>query len=364
MIIFLDTNIFYNNWYLKNANFKLLFNFVSNTSSTIFISEIICDEVNNKYSQAISDSYNTFNTALAKYQKLLNKEINLEALTNENKYNFRDILINKAENLVFYGYESVLNSIVVSRAIKKVKPFQEEDKGFRDTLIWLSFLDYLKSNELPDEIIFINNNSSDFYNDKKNDLHQDLKNDLVEKNIANNFVIFKDLYSFVTSTIDKSKHSFTIEEIKEEIVYENESLIAIELEYYINRLTSLEIVELFGRSNEQKKALAYCNAVKFEVIEGIEDPELSNYEILKDPNLIFIELNFNLRIVEIEYSIPTTIYNENLDLLRIGYYNIEEVGDNTKLYDYLRIDFNISFTFNKELEDIQDLVINSTKILK
>lgn len=364
MIIFLDTNIFFNNWHLKNANFKLLFNYVANTDSTILISEIVCDEINNKYRQAIQESHHSLTSALGKYQRLFIEDLKIEIPKGEDKYNFRNVILSKTEHLIIYGYENISNSTIVTRAIKKVKPFQEEDKGFRDTLIWLSFLDYLKSRGIKEDITFINNNSSDFYNDKKSDFNDDLKKDIAENEITNNFSVFKDLYSFVTSIIDKSKHTFTIEEITEEIIGNNERTIEIELEYFINQLTPIEIVELFGRSSEQKKALSYASTVKFEIVEGIEDLYLSNYEILKDNNLIFLELEFNLRLVEIEYSLPTIFYKEHLEPISTRYYNQENVGDNTKFYDFLRIEFNISFTFNKEFEEVQDLVINNTNIMK
>lgn len=365
MIIFLDTNIFYNNWYVRNANFKLLFNFVSNTQSTILISDIVSDEVDNKKKQITSETYNLLLANFEKYQKLFDKKLELTIQDEKiNEYNFKEIITSKCEDVIFYPYDNIPNSVLVDRAIRKVKPFQEQDKGFRDTLIWLSFLEYIKAENSKEEIIFINNNSTDFYDSKKNSLHEELLNDLTAYDIKNKFSIFKDLYSFVTSTIDKSKHSLNIDKLREELIDPFEHQIEIETEYYINGLSELEKIEITGRNSDLRKLLASVNLINFKIVEGIEDLSILHYKILEDPNLIFFELNFNLRLSEAEYYMPSSVYNENYDILNTKFYNAEEIDGNTKFYDFLRIDFNVSYTFNKEMEDIQGFVINRSEILR
>ena len=365
MIIFLDTNIFYNNWYVKNANFNLLFNFVSNTQSTILISDIVEDEVNNKKKQITTETYSSLLATFEKYQKLLDKKLDVTVKEEKkNEYSFKEIITSKCDNIIFYPYDTIPNSILVNRAIRKVKPFQEQDKGFRDTLIWLSFLEHIKANYSNEEIIFINNNSYDFYNSKKDGLHEELLNDLEEYDIKNKFSIYKDLYSFVTSTIDKSLHSLNLDKLGEELIIPYEHLIEIETEYYINALSELEKIEITGRNSDLKKILASVNLINFHIVEGIEDLSILHHKILDDPNLIFLELNFNLRISEVEYYMPSTIYNDNSDNLNTKFYNVEEIAGNTKFYDFLRIDFDVSYTFNKEIKDIQGFVINRSEILR
>jgi galactose mutarotase-like enzyme len=56
---------------------------------------------------------------------------------------------------------------VVKRAIKLVKPFTGQEKGYRDTLIWLSFLSYLKDNDIEGDVAFITNNKHDFFEVKE-----------------------------------------------------------------------------------------------------------------------------------------------------------------------------------------------------
>lgn len=56
MLIYLDTNIFYNDWFLNQANLKYLFHFIANENSKLIISKVVCEEAENiqKKEQKIS----------------------------------------------------------------------------------------------------------------------------------------------------------------------------------------------------------------------------------------------------------------------------------------------------------------------
>jgi len=45
MLIFIDSNIFYNNWLVSNANFKNFFKYLKETHSDLLISVVVCNEV-------------------------------------------------------------------------------------------------------------------------------------------------------------------------------------------------------------------------------------------------------------------------------------------------------------------------------
>ena len=142
--IFLDTNIFYNNWHLKNANFKYLFNYLENNGFRLVISELVCEEVQNIHNRELELSFNELRQVFHKIEKLVDSTnmININALPNV-IYNFKELLREKARSVEFISYEHINQREVVRRALQKIRPFQEEDKGYRDTLIWLSLLSFL-----------------------------------------------------------------------------------------------------------------------------------------------------------------------------------------------------------------------------
>ncbi|MEW7849251.1 PIN domain-containing protein [Massilia aurea] len=47
MNIFLDTNVFYNDWFLNNANFRYLFHYLSNEDGNLLVSKLVCQEAEN-----------------------------------------------------------------------------------------------------------------------------------------------------------------------------------------------------------------------------------------------------------------------------------------------------------------------------
>jgi hypothetical protein len=74
-------------------------------------------------------------------------------------------------------YSNKLLPELVSRSIQRKKPFSEKKVEFRDGIIWLSYVDFIKKNRLSN-VFFITGNSSDFLNEERTDLHPDLKSDL------------------------------------------------------------------------------------------------------------------------------------------------------------------------------------------
>jgi PIN domain len=66
---------------------------------------------------------------------------------------------------------------LVTRAMTKQRPFSESAKGYQDTLIWLSIIDYIV--DRSDELLFVSENSADFADpDDKESFHPDLVRDL------------------------------------------------------------------------------------------------------------------------------------------------------------------------------------------
>lgn len=91
----------------------------------------------------------------------------------------------------------VSHSVVVQKELGFVKPFSEDGSGYRDTLIWHSLLDLVRSEPGLEELFFVTNNSSDFAVSKKNK-HQLAANLVDEVKIINN-----ELSLHLVSTLDE-----------------------------------------------------------------------------------------------------------------------------------------------------------------
>jgi hypothetical protein len=355
MIIFIDTNIIYGNWHLQKANFQYLLNYLENTKSTLAVSEIVCDEIDNKYYEEFNSLNLTLKNNLKKYESLINKSSNIRLEENKYEYSFKNILKNNSNKVAFYPFDLIPNKKIVARAIKKVKPFKDDDKGYRDTLIWLSFLEYL-STEKTEDIAFINNNSTDFYNVEKSDFHVDLLEDIKTIGLKNNFKVYESIKDFINAEVGQ-KHKYTADIIMETFLNPQKIIIEKNIELYINSQSSKWFTDILKGHSRAFEKLSYLITFNFSIIEGIEDPKLLNWAEIEE-NIFFGELRFFLKVVEIKLTIPKIIYNSNKDFFPKAK-NIEETNnDYITLTIINKIYMNISFNFHKDKNTVENLEIN------
>ena len=111
-------------------------------------------------------------------------------------------------------YPADLHESVAVRSISKRRPFFEKDRGYRDTLIWLTILKYL---ECTDDAVALVADDGDFRKDKNEDvLHPHLIEDLDQKGIPRDRVtLYKDLATFMGRYVAPQLDS--LEELREEI---------------------------------------------------------------------------------------------------------------------------------------------------
>lgn len=358
MIVFIDTNIIYNNWHLNNANFKYLLNYLENTKSKLIISDIVCDEVDNKFRTEIQNLKKQFNEAIKRSKSLLNNSPEIDLNILEPNYSVKELFSSKTKNVIFLEYDNIPNSLIVDRAIKRIKPFQDKEKGFRDTLIWLSFIEYLKANNIEEDVAFINNNSNDFFNKEKTLFHSDLILDINRLELSNNFEVFKSLSDFIANVEVKEQYKYNFDDILEKYIYPNEDTIEADLESYLNSHTATWFGKLLKNNSEVMSGIVFLNDFELEIIEGIEDPELINLSFIND-NVFFIELSFILRIVDIKLTVPTIVYKEKQDAFNIKFYDIEINDDKTTMSIIQKMSFGISYNYKLKEESINDLTINS-----
>lgn len=366
MLIFIDSNIFFNNWYLDNANFKNFINYLQKTDSKILISEIVCSEIDNKFLTELASLKKSFEAGLNRSKQLLNKSFDFDLDSLSKDYSLKKIISEKTKNAIFIPFNDISNSILVERAIKRIKPFQDKDKGFRDTLIWLSLLKYLKENNETENISFINNNSSDFFNNDKTDLHQDLKNDLKKNEITNEFKVYKSINDFIGEKVESEHQDLKIEEFLDKYIYPNEDTIEQQLEYHIEFESTQWFNKLLNESSSDFKDVHYILDYKFEILEGIEDLELLTWNFLSKTD-IYAELQFVLRMVNFQVTIPRLVYDDARFSLKKIFPDIQRSKDfvqiNTIRKVFVNTSFNISvYGDNNDDVAFDDLSINEFEI--
>ena len=154
--------VFDTNFILENKNLAEVVNNIPD-EYTIYVTQVSIDErISQKY-LARQKKYASL-AALAKEYKGVAK---IEVCTPFETANKRDREITQkgyvdllGENIIPYNQNESLFQQVLDRVYKKTPPFLSadiaSDKGFKDTLIWLSLLDYFKTNGEV-EVVFVTN---------------------------------------------------------------------------------------------------------------------------------------------------------------------------------------------------------------
>jgi len=353
MKVFLDTNIFYNDWFMRNANFKYLFHFINNEDYDFFISELVIEEVENKRSQELKNKVNDLEKSIKNINKLSKIVIDYEVQEFKNEdYDFLDLLEEKINNISIISYENISQKEVVQRALKHKKPFLQGEKGYRDTLIWLSFLEYIKLNKIEEDVVFITANKSDFFEPKSTNLefYKELLNDIEEREIKCSINPFLSLSSFVESTIDKQKHAIDYNNSDIEWYLENESISILNV---LSDSLIIEYLENVSYLNIDRLNFPNIESIHIELMEGLEDEEPIGSRELPN-NEIYIQYEYNLRRVSIEIEINKLDYKNIYDRLHI----IREDDNNLYLGAVVRIYYISSFIYNSETRVISDFVVN------
>lgn len=349
--VVLDSNIFFDHWHLNNAEFRMLADFIKNSQSVLLISEIVCSEVDNLYDReqkkVISELEKNYEKALRFNNE--RKSFNLEGLIEP--YDFKKVIQEKVEFVEFYKYDTIPHSVVVGRAIGNILPFRDKEKGYRDTMIWLSLLDYLKSKSKNDHVFFISRNSSDYYSSDKQNLHEILKHDLAEQKINCTITVFSSLNAFIKDKVETNELEFSNESISDKYLDLIPRVIESEVEWYFNLMQTYDFKKLLDSTRILFRYASSLIYHVFEIDEGIEDGEVVSYKRLSS-NTLYINYQFNLRRCTIELVIPLTEYLQHQFGIDVFYNNSYLEEDKAHLFYYCRPDFQVSFVYDIEKKTI------------
>ncbi len=263
MLITLDTNIFYKYLSLKDTVFKTFLDNYSKCGFKLYISNVVLEETVNQYRELLLD----FNFRNKKYYNIISNEFlseinidKIDELTKKFKNKLIEILSLSVEDPVldpikFIDYKNISHEKILNKAKMKIKPFNNNGKGYQDALIFENILNIFEDiKEKNQKLYFITSNINDFANINNNNnnfyyLHNDLLKDL--ENIGckkEDVIIYKDLNLFINDHIipNLEKIDETQLEIKNTI---NE-------DYVKNTINSFQFTNSFGNKLIVEKVLS------------------------------------------------------------------------------------------------------------
>ena len=360
MLIFIDTNIFFNHWHLKAPLFELLANYVSNERATVLVSEVVCEEVTAKFQSERASAAKELTKAVRRATDFQSDPKPAVAPALDEVYDFQAILKARFENLTVVPYDTVPHSLLVPRAISSVRPFRENEKGYRDSLMWLSLLEHLKAKHSNrGELVFINANSNDFFRTDPAGLklHADLEADLSKAGFSGTFRPFTSLKDFADAEIDKVLHSIRHEEFEERLGSEMEDLAADAAIDYLQQM-SLPVAQNFLEDAELPRRCARAiRAFTVEDHEGVEDPEVLSLSTLSDGSL-YVQYRFNLLTCMYTVEVSTEDYWANVDEFNEEFINIDVQERLVQMQTFRRVDFDASLAFEPSSDEFTSVSID------
>ncbi|GAB5478656.1 MAG: PIN domain-containing protein [Marinobacter nauticus] len=357
MKVFLDTNVFYKNWYADKPNFKLLFYFLNNKKFDLLLSDLVVKETNNIRNREVNEVKVEIARLVNKGSKLNDKPLSFQVGQLDFKeYELSDVLKYKVDWIENIGYESISQRVVVERAIQSIKPFTSQEKGYRDTLIWLSFLDYLKENDIAGDVAFITNNKHDFFEIKGKLLtfNEDLQKDIDDRSLKAIIKPYLNIFDFVNENVDKIEHSFDRHEILDDL----EDFLIEETESYLNSMSNYDIADILDARVFSEKITAVID-IESDIFEGLEDPEVKSVKRLPE-NSVYISAYFEMRRVDLVITIDAIEYKQYADEIEAikSLYNIELDGEHAKLSFILRTCIDGSFEYDAKEQDPSNLSVD------
>ena len=263
MKLVLDTNAIYENWFLKGTSIALLQKYNLQIGVEIIVPEIIVLEVINLYKRELEKHI----SSIKKLKNLLIDEGLKIPDANKVIQEYEQLFKSRLSELKAQcpNHDDIPHSAIVRRALDCRRPFQESDKGYRDTLLWEIIKRKIAS---ADKTTFlITNNYKDFGNKQnKQVLHQDLQQELNDAGFSPNCVqVYGTLKDFVDNEVlprVEQKASEALTEFKKNGEYGTFSIL-----YWF-------------RQNREK----FINSTKKWI-----DVVLSDKPELEDPNVVYIE---------------------------------------------------------------------------
>lgn len=352
MYIVLDTNVFFNHWHLRSAEFARLIKHANDVAATILIPQVVVDEANAKYQEHFSEFRSNLTSVISKAKYLVpDRTFDWPNLDADEPYDLRTILQKKFRSVECASYENVGHQRLVKKAIRSERPFQKSEKGYRDALLWLSILDFLEQNRNDRHVAFITDNKSDFFSDSKNEkpeFHPHLLDDLQRMNLENKLLPYRKLSEFNNQQPIPTDQPVDMEAFSEA----NLELMEEGFSAYVR-----EYLEGPGTS-ELLRHLCLPNMVvessNWNIVEGFEDTELLQVIPLSD-SLSYVLCRFNLRAVYISIFVALDVYNAHKRDVDVTFQRITSHGDFIELELGLRCYLRATALLNTKSRDIREI---------
>jgi hypothetical protein len=199
LLAVIDSSAIREDFHLKGVLLTLLFDHRHAVNIDIGVPDVVIQETNNRYREQIQKSLSQHASACRDLTKLTHCQlpqpnIDIDKLVAQHERHLQGVLLQNGATPL--PLPDMPQQSLLTRALRRKKPFNESGNGYRDTLIWETILAHATAH--PNQrIAFITENTRDFCN-KTDSLHDDLIADLTARSLPDDHVtIYTTLKDFV-----------------------------------------------------------------------------------------------------------------------------------------------------------------------
>ncbi|MCD5976747.1 PIN domain-containing protein [Pseudomonas quasicaspiana] len=338
--VFLDSNIYCSDYFARSGAFKYLIRYLNNVGATLILPQVVLEEVKNARDRSIAEELQVIEKAKQALGRF--SQAKLESYLPElGGYDLVKLMESQVDSVAVVPYTGIDHAEIFSRALKVKRPFKTGEKGYRDTLLWLSLLTFFRLKSDPSEVVFINSNKHDFYAEKSIAFHADLVEDLNAVPWVE-FSPYSSISDFV-DTIDKVEHAF--DHANDIGIFED--YVEDEAVEYLQSMdaTVLQLLDFFLAGGVG--LLQQATDLNANISEGVEDYRIESVSGYDDEK-VYVSFLHDLRIFILEVSVPLAAYEMHKTSLRQNryLYEVDELSGEVVLRFCMRPSFKANFIYD------------------
>jgi hypothetical protein len=361
MNVFLDTTVLYNDPFFRSNYNRLLLEKSKVSTFKLYISIVVVKELRKQLERNIekfNKQIKSSKRSIAGNCKDVNKyKFDNISIEEELKY-FDEFYANisKDADVIIVNYEDeeeIMLEKVFTRALNKQKPFKENGEGFKDALLWESYIQYASYRKMKN-CILISANVRDFASSdhkKNNQIVLNLHTDLVSE-FPYFLKLYKNSQDFINGeelkSIRKNAPYWLGEQYQDEVQMYN---VIFSENHYTGNVISAAKKLIFEENLFEKKGIDFVNYIEVTNI-SINEFKILGFEEYENEDGIhcFIELRITANFdMDLYFQKNQSNENEESDLKFIDIIEQEFI-------------FESSAYIDKDWDNIDHFQVDKTKI--